>query len=482
MNASDWRCGIVIATVLSFVMGAPAIARGADDADTFHRLEQVIRQQQTQIEAQAAAIEQLRQQVQQLLNRTQPPVANRDAILEEATSTTGTGAAPLPESQAEAGAAQQAASEEKTAREKIVEEATETTRAEAEPLNERTGVRTGTGNVSVQLYGQVNKAVLFADDGNDDNWYVVDNDNSSTRVGLRAAARPRQGMEAGTRMEVEFQTNPSNEVSQIDKNDVGDNNFKKRWFDVYLSSERFGEVRLGHGSTASDGTSEVDLSGTAVIGYSSVSDLAGGQFFFNESTGSLTTTRVGNVFSNMDGLGRDDRIYYQTPEFYGLSAATSWVSGGAADVSVGYAAKWGPFAVGAAMAYGGYGSDSPGIDNQVNGSASALHDSGLNFTLAAGTRNFHSAARDDATFYYGKLGYRRDFFRFGETALAVDLERSYDLARNADEAESVGLMGVQDFTEWGTEYFFGYRNYRLDRPGMDLNDIDAVMTGVRVKF
>jgi hypothetical protein len=168
---------------------------------------------------------------------------------------------------------------------------------------------------------------------------------------------------------------------------------------AYLASERFGELRLGHGSTASDGVSEIDLSGTAVIGYSAVTDLAGGHFFFDQTTAGLTPIRVNNVFTNMDGLGRDDRILYETPELYGFTAETSWISDGAADVSLGYAAKLGPVAVGAAVAYASCGSNSAAIDNQVNGSVSVLHESGLNFTLAAGQRSFTIAGRDDATFY-----------------------------------------------------------------------------------
>jgi len=139
------------------------------------------------------------------------------------------------------------------------------------------------------------------------------------------------GLEAGTRIEVQFTTNPSNSVSQIDENNVGTNSFTKRWFDAYLTSKRFGQVRLGHGSTASDGTSEADLSGTAVIGYSSVEDMAGGQFFYDNASAALSSTQAKGVFDNMDGLGRDDRILYQTPNLHGVKAATSWISGGAAN-------------------------------------------------------------------------------------------------------------------------------------------------------
>jgi hypothetical protein len=37
--------------------------------------------------------------------------------------------------------------------------------------------------LTVKLYGQVNKAVLYSNDGDKGNTYLVDNDNSSTRMG-----------------------------------------------------------------------------------------------------------------------------------------------------------------------------------------------------------------------------------------------------------------------------------------------------------
>jgi len=184
----------------------------------------------------------------------------------------------------------------------------------------------------------------------------------------------------------------------------------------------------------------------------------------------------------MDGLGRDDRISYLSPDISGFKAGASWVSGGASDLRLGYAAKLGPFAVGAGGAYASLGSLSLTIDTQINGSASVYHESGLNFTLAAGSQDLIAATRDDATFWYGKIGYRKNFFGLGKTALAVDWGRNNNVAANDDQADSYGLLGVQDFTKWGSEYYLGFRNYNLDRPGTDFNSIQSVMSGVRVKF
>lgn len=49
------------------------------------------------------------------------------------------------------------------------------------------------------------------------------------------------------------------------------------------------------------------------MGYSGVSDMAGGQLFYDNTTKAYTTTKIGNAFSIMDGLSRDERVRYDTP-------------------------------------------------------------------------------------------------------------------------------------------------------------------------
>ena len=114
-------------------------------------------------------------------------------------------------------------------------------------------------------------------------------------------------MTAGTEIEVGFQTNDSDRVSQIEKNGVVDNHFHARHFNLFLDSKKYGRASIGLGWTASGRTSFQDLSNTFVIGRSSVRDMAGGHFFYDSNTGSLSDTTVNEVFDNMNGLGRDDR-------------------------------------------------------------------------------------------------------------------------------------------------------------------------------
>jgi hypothetical protein len=287
---------------------------------------------------------------------------------------------------------------------------------------------------------------------------------------------------AGTRIEVEFQTNDSDKVSQEDKNGVGDNHFRKRILEILLESEKYGVLSVGHGRSASDGSSEVDLSGTTVIGYSYIKGMAGGQLFYDSDTASLSSTSIGSVFNNMDGLGRDDRIRYDTPRIFGFTVSASNISGGANDIALRYSSKLGPVKLAAAAAYADPGDTSDKIENQLSGSISALHKSGFNATVASGSQDIKTAGRNDTSFYYGKLGYRGRFFNTGSTAFAFDFGRFKDIDANDDEADTIGALLVQDFKKWGTEYYLGYRYHNLDRTGRSFKSINSVLTGLRFKF
>jgi len=354
--------------------------------------------------------------------------------------------------------------------------AAETVTAEAP-----TTISTGNPKADLKLYGQVNKAVLFGDDGDDNNTYLVDNDNSSTRVGLLGSIKPNDHVEIGTLIEVEYQTNPSNLVSQEDKR-ISDADFEKRHLDLWVNTHTFGKLSLGWGSTASDYTSETDLSGTSIVGYSGIADMAGGQLFYDKDTKNLSPTQIKDVFSNMDGLGRDERISYDTPAFKGFVGSTSYITDGGGDVTLRYNSQIGTFKLATAAAYADFGSTSDTIDNQFAVSLSILHDSGFNGIFALGTRNHKESGRDDGGFYYGKLGYRANWCPLGITSLSVDYGRFSDIGVNDDDADTIGFQMVQDLENWGSEVYLGYRFHKLDRKGTDFDNINALMTGMRVKF
>ncbi len=191
------RCFLTLACITFF---AP-LAFGESDKETLERLERNVQQQQAQIE-------ELQKQVEALSRRSEKEPA----------------------------------------------EAADSTRAAAPKESEAPPVMAPnkSDKMRLELYGQVNRAMLYTQDGNEGNFYHVDNDNSYTRIGFEAKAKATGDVTVGAKVEAEIQSNDSDKVNQEDKNGVGDSFFRKRHLDVYLTSNRFGKLFVGHGGTASD--------------------------------------------------------------------------------------------------------------------------------------------------------------------------------------------------------------------------------------
>ena len=336
-------------------------------------------------------------------------------------------------------------------------------------------------NVKLAITGQVNRAVLYADDGADSDLFHVDNDNSSTRVRFTGMGRFNDDITVGTQFEVQFESNSSSDIEMDESGNVSPNNFTKRKLELYFDSKKLGKLWLGQGDTASNHTARVDVSGTYVIAGSAVEKLAGGLYFRDTDSGA-SIVRIKNAYNEFDGLSREDRLRYDAPGFRGLQASGSLIQGGAWDVALRYAVDLKPIdtRIAAAAAYADGGGEFG--YNQYNGSMSALHASGISLTLAAGKRDFDDGNSKNAVTYYGKLGYQFEPFDFGRTAFSIDYGRSADLAAEGDEFESWGLFMVQRVDKIATELYVGYRNHDLDRPGRSIEDIDVGVAGARIKF
>jgi hypothetical protein len=338
-------------------------------------------------------------------------------------------------------------------------------------------VAAGTNNVSLSLSGQVNRALLYIHDGEQSDIFNVDSEVSSTRFRIIGDYQSHPEFSIGAIIEVEFESNSSAEISQDNKTNVGPNHFTERKLEIYFDSQTYGRLWLGQGSTASDGTSEVDLSGTGIIAYSSPCDWAGGIQFRTSDTAMLTGITLCNVFDNLDGLSRGDRIRYDTPALAGFKLSTSWVTDDRWDVALRYAGNFGAIKAAAAMAY----SERPEpFDYQINGSFSVWHESGVSFTLATGIRKVD--ASNDPKYGYFKLSYGRAVWKLGESSIGVDLYLGDDVGAGGNDSVSFGGFVVQHLDAYATEIYAGIRQYELDQDGPDVDSVFAFFTGARVKF
>ncbi|WP_082530241.1 porin [Rhizobium sp. Root1203] len=345
-------------------------------------------------------------------------------------------------------------------------------------------LRLGDDNAYLEFYGQINKGVLVYDDGGStDTYFPVDNGNSSTRFGVRAYSLTDNNWAVGANLEWEWTPYSTTNVNQLNKGDYDWSSDLLRKAEMYVDAKEYGKFWFGQGSMASDSSAEIDLSGTSVVGYALISDMAGGPFF-RQGDGTLTSIKVKDAFTDYDGVGRKLRVRYDTPSFGGFSFATSvgtqvvpettnvtvW------DMALRYDETIGDVKVSGALAF-----SRPGGGNSIyDGSISLLHQpTGLSLTLAAGYSDTES---DDGRYGYAKLGYQTDIFEVGKTAFAVDAYFGKDIEGKGTNSDSFGVQVVQNLDYLQTELYVGARSYSYDQEIADIQDSYAVLAGARVKF
>lgn len=350
---------------------------------------------------------------------------------------------------------------------------------------EATAARKGNRKVSLEIYGQVNRALYMWDDGRIADTYIVDNNFTSTRMGLKGDGKIDAGWKSGFNIEFEFVDASSNQVSQFPTlsgttaqilggdeggGEVGPINIRQAYW--YVESEKLGRVSLGHQSQATDDISIINLSGAN--GVSDARVLWNGNFIVRGPvTGDLqtvvrpTTTPWGglvlggglrwNMIANGLDSERADIVRYDTPSIYGFILSASWGESVMWDVGLRFAKEWETLRIAAGIGYwaqddafnvftgsgqAGYANGANARRQEIKGSASVLHiPTGLYFSLAAGELQNRGFNPPDAGFWYIQGGLDRKFFSYGNTTVFGEYGSYTDFGVDAYGISGTNLAG-----------------------------------------
>jgi len=364
---------------------------------------------------------------------------------------------------------------------------------------EATTVRKGNRKVSVKLSGQVNRGILFWDDGTDSDVFYVDTENSNTRFRITGSASISPGRTAGFRIEADwFIWNNTSQVSncvggfnndptcQPQANVLGNGSntagggssltglTDMRWQEVWFKDQKLGKLSVGKGDMASNGTSEVDLSGTSVAQYAGATDVGGNFYFRNSATGTVTNVRLGGVYSDFDGASRQNRVRYDTPSLGGFTFSTSVAADDKWDGAIRFKKEWNSVRCAAAVA--AYHNTDGDDDEfwQYNGSGSCIHTpSGLNLLDLV-----------DADWWFIKAGISRRWNSHGKTNISIQYANASDLDERGDDLDMWGVAFVQKIDSAALELYLAYSHYEFTDRFVDesYDDLDFFLMGARMKF
>ena len=324
------------------------------------------------------------------------------------------------------------------------------------------GTATSAQAVDFTISGQVSRAILFPDDAAGSEVQHVDNNASGSRIRVKAKQDVGNGMKMGARYELQLQENKGNAVNGGSLKEEANSTLDVRYSDIWVSGD-FGKLSLGKGDGASNGATEVDMSGTYMPAPANMMDMLGGLQY-------EAGKKVGSVYTMYDGYSRNNRLRYDSPKMSGLSLAVSSAQGNSIEIALRYSGEIGGVKVQGAI-FSDDAGDHPSRKDTQGGSVAVLLPAGFNLAVAYSTRD--GGANDDPAVVWTKLGYKT-----GKHSVSVDFGQASDVTAGIDADTAAVAYTFRPAK--GIETYAAYRRINVDTS----NSVDPTVfiIGSRVKF
>jgi hypothetical protein len=364
--------------------------------------------------------------------------------------------------------------------------------------------------VKLRVSGQINRAVVFADDGFQTQTRHVDVDFSSSRFRWQADAKVNNDIKIGGVIEVQVEPNSNfgnrgggDQDTESGTESNTNSRLSPRKVEFWIHHNQFGRVYVGKGDPGSNGSNNTTAHAGGVAMLNSSTALVYGGLEFKTARGSgATSATVNQVNSDLDGLTRANRIRYDTPVFAGFQGRVSHLDAGSYDLTLLYNGKILDSKVKAALAYSdSSGQSLAGRDGElINGALSFVHSSGFGLTGAFGIQSRDDQEQDqtasgintngssqDPTMYYLSAHFQRKFTELGTTFIGFAYQENSEQNQARDTARAYQVSVLQHIDAAAFELYATYAHYELDRSaanGVDTSfkDLDVVLVGGRLKF
>lgn len=399
---------------------------------------------------------------------------------------------------------------------------------------EATVAQKGNRKLSLTISGFINEAVMYWDDGVENNTYVVTNDAGRSRVRFRGSAKINSDWEAGYRLELGFRVARSDRVNQVSDNpgqavDV-------RYSAWFLKSKTLGELHVGFTDTSSQNITEQNVTQTGSIAKDAdVEDHIAGFFLRAKGAGPASLSQLewrrlikDDGFQPGDGA-RGHTIHYVSPSVAGFYFDASWGDDDFWDVGIHVENSIGDFEFAGGIAYGRMtnadggplvcietrGPERDAECHEAGGSLSVKHGpTGLFVTAGAGwfeDLQIEAQGQDgESHFFAFQAGIEKRWSNLGLTTLygeyfqhwggfndrtvaAGDAINSFAGPANffETEVETLGAGIIQGIDAAAMRVYLIYRHFEADvrltdgtrvQQSNPLEDVDVVVAGGLIEF
>ena len=314
---------------------------------------------------------------------------------------------------------------------------------------EETAARSGNRNVSLRVYGQVNYGLMSWNDGKSADTYVVDNETSSTRLGLIGQGKVGNGTIAGYRLEMEFRGASSVQVDAKNDNFGDDQTIRLRHANWFIEDVKLGRLTVGLQSPATDDISIISLGARmsdAALHHNNAFQL---QFSPAGPAGNpVFQVKWGDLAHTVDTM-RGNFVRYDTPTVMGFLLSAAAGENDVWDAALRYSD--GPDWLRVAGGIGFMDDGELGI-RDIRGSFSASHTpTGLFATVAGGWRDDYGVIMDvprDAYFYFLQLGLTTRYLPLGKSTIYGEYGYYNDFFVGRVVQGNLNFNGA-NFRRWG---------------------------------
>lgn len=339
---------------------------------------------------------------------------------------------------------------------------------------EATTARKNNRKVSLTIYGQINKAIVWHDADVPDSIAkrtFGDGSQNPTVFGFTGEAKTSPEVKAGFRLEF-----------GVDENAVLQDTITVRHSAIWVESIKLGRATIGRTSQATDGIAEMTVANTDVAAKMLNLEPVSTHYF------------LGAVNLPFDG-GRRNIVRYDTPVIAGFMASASWGQGdrigpfgvtsneAVYDLALRYAGEFGGFRVTGGVGYRVEDYNAAGalagipMENVITGSASAKHlVSGIFANVAAG-KVTNLGGTTDLQGLHVQGGWEHNVTTLGNTTLFAEWGQLKEPGASGD-ITLMGLGAVQAVDAAALDLYATWRQFDLD--GAD--KVNVWMLGTRIRF
>jgi len=347
-------------------------------------------------------------------------------------------------------------------------------------------IKSGKDQTSLSISGHVSRQITIVDDGRTSVRHS-DSNFSSSRIVIKGAGKINADMKVATKIETAVDDNrnaPAVEGTEF--NARSGNDLQTRKAEIQVTHKSFGTVWMGAGDTAANGITEHSFVTYAMLP-GSIALQNGGAFRAVDANGAgAAVTRVGNIMSQPDMLGRSTRVRYDTPVIAGFMASASHMDNQTWDLALRYNAKFFDTKIKA-----GAGFANGQTTENIGASIAFSHSSGLGGMYGLEYVNDETRGGEAITannkdpFYQNfQLFYTSKFNEMGKTQFVYEYNQHENERNSADIGRAHSIALAQSVDAAAMELIFRYSTIELDNDTITLDNdtVNAFSIHTRVKF